>query len=328
MAWSETKREPPGAAATSSGPRPGSAVVPARAALIAHGAKIDAAELDEALGACGFDRQTIDVHLTSPSLDARTLSEQAAAAGVDRIVALGGDGTIHEVVGGLLGSGVAPLPALGVVPLGTANDLATSLEIPDELCAALMLALTGAPQAVDVGRIDGRPFVNVVTGGVMSEATAQLDPAIKDALGGLAYTLAGLVRLPKIEPLELRVTTADASWEGQALAIAIGNARMAGGGFDLCPDARIDDGALDLSIVPAELDAAALVELMLARSVADCEQVVRLRSDRVTLTGERTIHFSVDGEPLEARRVELGVAPRELGLCIPAQARLLGAKPR
>ena len=310
-------------------PSPAAELLDARACLIAHGEKISDEALREALTACGASLETTAIRLTSPTLGADQLAEAAARAGVERVVALGGDGTIEQVVDGLMRRAPqrgAPRPCLGVVPLGTANDLATSAGLPDDLEAALALALDGEPRTVDVGRIGNRAFLNVVTGGVMSEATANLDPGIKAKLGDLAYTLAGLLQLPSIEPIPICVTTRGWSWSGQILALAVGNARAAGGGFELCPDARMDDGLLDLTLVPADVDTRALLELLLSRSVAACEQVLRIQVDRLHLAAERPIHLNADGEPLEVSEIEIGVEPGALRMSLPPGCDLLGER--
>ncbi|NVB40670.1 YegS/Rv2252/BmrU family lipid kinase [Pseudenhygromyxa sp. WMMC2535] len=295
----------------------------AHAWLIAHGAKIDRPTLLEALVASGQAPEEVDIRLTRVDLSAREIAEAAARAGVERVVAMGGDGTINEVVDGL-----ARVPgartSLGIAPLGTANDLASIAELPTALPEALRLALGAEPRPVDVGKIGERAFLNVVTGGVMSEATASLDPGIKAVLGDSAYALAGLLQLPSIEPIEIRATTPSWSWSGPVLALAVGNARSAGGGFELCPGALMDDGLLDLTILPADLESGELVNILLARSVVGCERVIRVRSDRLRLEAARPIHLNADGEPLEVSDVEFEVQARSLGACLPPRCGLLG----
>lgn len=289
--------------------------------LIGHGAKVDRETIAYALESLGIAERSIDVQLTTEEVDACALAREAVGRGVDRIIAVGGDGTVNEVVHGIFSEGrsgdAGARPALGIVPLGTANDLAGFLEIPDDLPDALRMALTVAPRMVDVGDVGGRTFLNVVTGGVMSEASANLHPEIKEKLGTLAYTLAGLVRLPSIEAIGITVSTRTETWSGRVLAIAIGNARTAAGGFELCPDAVMDDGALDLTIIPADIDTIALAGMLLSRSVAKSDQVVRLRSDRFELHADRPINLNADGEPIEVTSVDINAVPRALSLCVP-----------
>ena len=147
--------------------------------------------------------------------------------------------------------------ALGVLPLGTANDFAHSTGIPvQDLTAALQLSANAPPQRIDVGLLDGKPFVNLVSGGFGSRVTVETDPELKRRLGGLAYVLTGISRFTELSANRGRFRAEGFSWEGRFVAVAIGNGRQAGGGVQLCPDALIDDGLLDLMILP-ELDHAA-----------------------------------------------------------------------
>ena len=167
------------------------------------------------------------------------------------IVAGGGDGTVNQVVAAALEADPATDCAFGVLPLGTANDFATGLGLPvDDLVAALKLCATGTPRPIDVGRINGRVFVNVASGGSVTRITRETDPRAKRLLGGAAYLIAGASRLGELSPMRAAFTADGFSWEGDFIAMAIGNGRLAGGGVPLCADARIDDGRLDLTLFP------------------------------------------------------------------------------
>ncbi|HEV2132111.1 MAG TPA: YegS/Rv2252/BmrU family lipid kinase, partial [Longimicrobiaceae bacterium] len=135
-------------------------------------------------------------HLTFEGGDAHRLAYRAAATGTDLVVAAGGDGTINEVVNGLhdhfveVASGAGPAdaverPRLGIIPLGTANDLASALEIPEDLPGAVDAAINGAILEADIATVNGRCFINVSTGGFGAEATEESSAEIKRTLGPL-----------------------------------------------------------------------------------------------------------------------------------------------
>jgi YegS/Rv2252/BmrU family lipid kinase len=130
--------------------------------------------------------------------------------------------------------------SLGILPLGTANDFAHSAAIPD-LTAALQLAANAPPRWIDLGLLNGKPFVNIVSGGFGSRVTVETDPELKRRLGGLAYVLTGIAELSANRG---SFRAEGFSSEGPFVAVAIGNGRQAGGGVPLCPDALIDDGLL------------------------------------------------------------------------------------
>src|SRR5947199_3350330 len=125
--------------------------------------------------------------------ETRQLAEAAARSGIEAVIAAGGDGTLNAVLHGLAAAGLPERTALGVVPLGTANDYATSAGIPPgDPLAALELAATAAPQQIDLGRLNGHYFLNVASGGFGSEVTAATSDDLKQWLGGVAYLLTGL----------------------------------------------------------------------------------------------------------------------------------------
>src|SRR5262249_29359705 len=164
----------------------------------------------------------------------------------------GGDGTINEVVSGMLEGypDADSSPNLAVLPLGTANDLAHSCAIPLEPLAAMRLALSDKDAKVDVGRVNGRAFVNLATGGFGSHVTVETRPELKKALGGAAYLLTGLTHFSSIRPDHGKFSGPGFAWEGAFLVLAVGNGRQAGGGHELCPEALLNDGLFDVGILP------------------------------------------------------------------------------
>jgi diacylglycerol kinase family enzyme len=126
--------------------------------------------------------------------------------------------------------------ALGVLPLGTANDFAHAAGVPvDDLTAALRIAASAPSRAIDLGFVDGRPFVNLVSGGFGSRVTAETDPEFKRRLGGLAYAITGISRFAELSANRGVFRAEGFSREDTFIALAIGNGRQ-GGGVPLCPN--------------------------------------------------------------------------------------------
>ena len=177
---------------------------------------------------------------------------EALADGATRIVAGGGDGTVNAVVHALVGKGEKPPRAtLGILPLGTANDFARGCGLPvEDLARCLEIACTAPARKIDVGRANSRNFINVTSGGFGAEITATTPVEMKKVLGGGAYTLMGLVKAFNLEPHQGRLLVpGEEPVEGSMLVMAVGNNRLAGGGFEVAPQASLDDGLLDLAIV-------------------------------------------------------------------------------
>src|SRR5262249_40411744 len=180
--------------------------------------------------------------------DGARLAGGGRRGGVERVAAGGGDGTINEVVTGLLAARGADRrgAALAVVPLGTANDFAHACHIPLDPAVALRLATSARPRRIDAPQVAGRSFINMATGGFGTEITVETRPELKKALHGAAYLVTGLAHLAELRPVKVRFIGPELSWSGELLVLAVGNGRQAGGGHVLSPEARIDDRPLDL----------------------------------------------------------------------------------
>jgi lipid kinase YegS len=261
----------------------------------------------------------VEIRVTWETGDAKRLTSEAVSeakagkAGEDPgnagpivcIVAGGGDGTINEVFAAAYEAGLPPECSLGVLPLGTANDFAHAAGLPIEDPAAALALIADAPARwIDIGVLDGRPFFNLVTGGFGSRVTVETDPELKKRLGGLAYVLTGMSRFAELSANAGRFRADGLAWEGRFLAVAIGNGRQAGGGVPLCPDAVIDDGMLDLIILP-ELDRSARLEafarLLRNGAAAIRADLISARSAWIEFESEQPLNVNLDGEPMLAK---------------------------
>jgi lipid kinase YegS len=193
--------------------------------------------------------QPLEVRCTWEGGDAARFAQEAMSDDIDVLVAGGGDGTINEIVNGILEADTSPRMALAVLPLGTANDFSRGCGIPLEPYDALKLATEGEPVKIDVPSANGVYFANVASGGFGAEVTVGTNPQLKKAMGGGAYALTGIVTAAKMEPYEGRFTSADEIAEGSVLVLAVGNARQAGGGFQVTRNAFLDDGLMDVMAI-------------------------------------------------------------------------------
>jgi lipid kinase YegS len=244
------------------------------------------------------------------------------------VVAGGGDGTINEVVAGLTEAGgeARSSPRLAVLPLGTANDLARACTIPLDPFAAMRLAVSGPTASVDVGQANGRRFVNVATGGFGTQVTVATPNELKRVLGGAAYLLTGLTHFSSIRPERGRLRGPGFEWEGAFLVLAVGNGRQAGGGHRLCPEAFIDDGLLDVRLLP-QLPKEELPEALrvLLRDGLDAVRrtLVGARVPWLEIETEEGLQINLDGEPLSGTRFRFEILPQRLQMTLPAGCPLL-----
>ncbi|HET7463954.1 MAG TPA: YegS/Rv2252/BmrU family lipid kinase [Longimicrobium sp.] len=256
--------------------------------------------------------------------DAARFARDAADAGVELVVAAGGDGTVNEVVNGLVLGGVpgaAHAPRLAILPLGTANDLATGLGIPtDDPEAALAVAVAGVPFAVDVPTLNGRCFLNVSTGGFGAEATEDSSTALKSVLGPVAYVVTGVRKFVRLEPRRARFTAAgETLHDGEFLVFAVGNARRTGGGVHITSQAEMDDRLLDVCVIEhmGHLEFARIAPQIRAGRHVDHPRVTYRKVPSLTIEAGDELSVNADGEPVSARRFEYAFAPGRLTVMVP-----------
>ncbi|MCW6027739.1 lipid kinase YegS [Stenotrophomonas sp. SRS1] len=300
--------------------------------LILNGKATGNEDVREAVAALRERGVQLEVRVTWESGDAERYVAEAIAHGVDTIIAAGGDGTLSEVAETLAHreESADALPSLGLLPLGTANDFATAAEIPDEPLAALELIAQAPARPVDLLRIDADGKVwwcaNVASGGFGTEVTVETDEGLKKVLGGLAYLVTGISRLGRIDPIQARVRAPGFEWAGGFIALGVGNGRQAGGGQVLCPEALIDDGLLDITVIP-ELSgevASTFAALVKGGKRGALEQVAeRVQAPWVEIEAEVPLTLNLDGEPVQARHFRIDCVPRRVNLHVALDSPLL-----
>ena len=273
----------------------------------------------------------LDVRVTWEAGDAERYVAEAIADGVDTIVAGGGDGTLSEVATTLAhrDETAGALPTLGLLPLGTANDFAAACGIPVEPVAALQLVRAQIAVPMDLLKLEANGEVhwaaNLASGGFGTEVTTQTPETMKAVLGGLAYVLTGLSRLGRIEPHTARLQGPGFEWQGEFIALGIGNGRQAGGGQALCPDALVDDGLLDLTIVPpleGELLATLGTVMADGKEAALDRVAVRRALPWLEIDASAPLTLNLDGEPVEATRFRIECIPGRVRMHLPADCPL------
>ncbi len=294
--------------------------------VVLHGARADNDDVRAAIEAVRQDGHEVDVRVTWEGGHGQAFAAEVAQK-VDVVVAAGGDGTVREVAEGLASVKGDKRAALGVIPLGTANDFASSNGIPTEELADGFAVLTrsGVRRRIDVATCEGHTFLNVATGGFGAQVTAETPDTLKDALGSFSYALAGVARIGSVEALHGTVRGADFEWSGAFLGLAVGNGCQAGGGAVLCPGARLDDGVLEVRVVP-EGDGAG--RLLLETLVRDRETVldeasIAFRGPWVEIETEECMHMNLDGEPMTGRSYRFDVSPGVIECILPRDSALI-----
>ena len=299
--------------------------------LVINGKSAGDDALREAVQAMRERGTTIDVRVTWEAGDAARCVAGAIESGASTLSAAGGDGTLSEVAAALaaVDRPAAGLPALGLVPMGTANDFAAAGAIPDEPLPALELVAAQPARPVDLLRLEADGALhwvaNLASGGFGTQVTLDTDEGLKKLLGGLAYLVTGLARLGRIDPIEARISGPGFGWRGGFIALGIGNGRQAGGGQALCPDAVADDGLLDVTVIP-ELSgeiAATLGAVISDGKLAALERVAtRVRLPWIEIAAETPLALNLDGEPVESAFFRIECVPGRLRMHLPPDSPL------
>ncbi|MFY9821159.1 MAG: diacylglycerol kinase family protein [Thermoanaerobaculia bacterium] len=222
-------------------------------------------------------------------------ARRAAEDGVERLLVAGGDGTMHLAVQALAGTGCA----LGLIPLGTGNDFAGTLGIPPELEPAVDWALNHEIRSIDLIRVGETYSASYVGVGFDSEVTRYANE-VKLLRGPLVYVYSVIHTLITFEPPWMRVAYDGGTFEGKAMFAVVNNLPRFGGGMRIAPDAKIDDGLLDLVIV-REIPKRALLSIFpkvyTGKHVTHPEVLIA-RTRRAEITIDRAMTMYGGGEPL------------------------------
>lgn len=300
---------------------------PARLALIVNPTKVpDWAVLRQQVeGACAEHGWPAATWLeTEPDDPGAGMTRRAIRMKADLVLVAGGDGTVRTVCAGLAGSGIP----LGIVPVGTGNLLARNLGIPLDVADALDVAFAGEPRLIDLVRLrlddSHEDHYSVVMAGVGADAEvmAQTNPDLKRVVGSAAYAVAA-VQAASRPPFGVRVEMdGDEVVDAPAAMVLVANVGQLTGGITMVPDARADDGRLDLVVAQPRRPADWVT--MAGRVVgglSDAQGVQRRQGRRVLIETEDPVEFQIDGDTVGRHtRAEASVEPGALTVLVPPDA--------
>ncbi len=245
--------------------------------------------------------------------------EDAVVAGCEVVIAAGGDGTVNAVVNALMRLDIQSRPKLAILPMGTANDFAATLNIPDNLVAACHLIETGCEANIDVVRIRSqnfeRYFANVAAGGNSVRVTEEMTPEMKTRWGAFCYLRGGLSVLADLKSFRVDVQCDDESFNQlDCWAILIANGRTNAGRIVVAPQASPTDGLLDVIIIRdgGILDIFEIVSTAVLGNFLECEQVLFRQVKKVSLYSHPEMRFTLDGEIVDEEPIEFEVMPQAI----------------
>ena len=252
-----------------------------------------------------------NIRFTAGAGDARKLAREAALAGASTVVACGGDGTVSEVANGLAGTATA----LGVLPLGTMNVFSKEFAIPADLEAAWRIIEAGVTREIDLPEANGAHFIQLAGVGLDAQVVKETTWESKKRLGPLSYIISAANVASRTPPV-LRVETDDQIREGSF--VLIGNGRYYGAKLVLFPDARPDDGRLDVIIFKnlGYFDIARYIGGVLLGQHLDLDDVDYFQTSELHVTCETPVPVELDGELFCDLPVRFGMGAK-LRVCVP-----------
>ncbi len=264
---------------------------------------------------------------TAPG-DAQRLAAEAVHAGFTRIVAAGGDGTVNEVLNGIVSaSGHQSNVCLGVLPLGTVNVFAREMGIPPRLQDAWRVALQGREEVIDLPSaeyltstgVGTRAFVQLAGAGLDARAIELVHWPLKKKIGPLAYVWAGIQAIAEQQPM-ISVRTPSESVQGEL--VLVGNGQLYGGPYRVFPNASLQDGLLELAVFPRANWVTLLrcAPHLLLRHKLPGGPVRMLRTNTVELScSTGTVPIEVDGEWAGRLPATISIHPAALRVVVPAR---------
>lgn len=291
-----------------------------RALFIVNPASRQGSEASLTLGIKRLQQADISVHqVVSQSAEETRRAIREYRPQVDLVILGGGDGTISSCAGTLVDTG---LP-LGIVPLGTANDLSRSLQLPETPEEAFAVIAAGYLSRIDVGRVKEHYFFNVAHMGLGVKVTQELTPEVKKSWGVLSYLKAFFSALSRLRRFRVRLQVDGKPYKLRSIQLAVGNGRYYGGGNVIDEEARMDDGLLSLySLRPQSVwELLTLAPLLRDGKQRHARRVFRARAKEIHIeTRSAGLEIHADGEPISHTPASFTILPEALAVFVPAAA--------
>lgn len=245
------------------------------------------------------------IHQTRAPLDATRIAQTLAGEGAEKIMCVGGDGTLFEVANGIRGTGTA----LALIPAGTGNDFCRSLNIPKDALGALALAQKASPKRVDLGLMGERAFLNVAGMGFDVQVVQRMNKYRFLGHGQLPYLMAVFETMLRFRPIDVSLEIDGLLKKARVLLIAIANGKFIGGGMKVAPEADPWDGLLDVVMIHnvPRWRMPFLLPKFIKGQTEHIPEIVRCRAKEVRLMGQ-THYYNVDGEVLEMKDASFSVS--------------------
>jgi diacylglycerol kinase (ATP) len=246
------------------------------------------------------------------------LARRAAAEKPDAIVSVGGDGTHHYVLNGIVGSEIP----LGIIPCGSGNDFAKGLGIPTQARAAAQALLSGNTRRIDLARAGNTVYGCIAGAGFDSVVTRYVNERLRRLRGSWAYAWSILRCLNSYRPQPLKIVSDNQEFSGEVIFAVVGNNVSYGGGIHLTPRARLDDGLLDVCIVPymGKLELLRWVPRAYRGEHLGHPRIIYFQARKVSLSTTSRLELFGDGEFMQELPATIEIVPGVLPVIVPGKS--------
>lgn len=258
------------------------------------------------------------IEFTKRPKHATDLAKKAADNGFETVVAVGGDGTTHEVVNGIVGSNIS----LGIIPIGAGNDFSNCLGIPKkDIKRSIEIIRTGKKKKIDLGKLDDEYFMGFAGTGfdtMIVELSFKKRNLLK-LLGSFFYIYGFYNILIRFKPIPLKIITKDSVIEKKVVTIIVGNSWLGGGGMKLVPDAKLDDGLFDVCIVEEipKFELFIVFPRVFSGTHITHPSVNIIRTNFLRIESDRKMIVQADGEIIRSLPVNFELIPKALDVIVP-----------
>lgn len=276
-------------------------------------------EISKLLDASGFK---YEARFTVRRYHATELSSEGVSLGYRRIIIIGGDGTMNEVVNGIFSQDLCPSVEviIGMITVGTGNDWGKMYNIPKDYKKAIDAIKAGKTRLQDIGRavysINGRTeqryFANIA--GLGFDASVVERTNFQKSRGKSSYYSALLKSLSSYRTTNTRVKVNDKSTENDTFSISIGIGKFSGGGMMQTPEALIDDGLFDITVIKSmtKIEIIRSLKKLYDGSILDHPKIISLKGERIRIESDPEINLEVDGESLGNSPIDFNIIPKSL----------------
>lgn len=243
----------------------------------------------------GMDYQMVFTNKPGQGYD---LAQKGVAEGAEVLIAVGGDGTVNEVMRGIIDADKIQKVQMGVIPAGTGNDLVRTLNIPFDVEEALQVIERGKAKMLDLGKVQGEYFINVAGIGFDAAVGEEINLNVKMLKGTAAYLYGVFKMLFQYKSPQITIRIDDTVLEGRYFLVAIANAKYYGGGMMIAPDAEVADGLYDVIVVKdvKQLEVIRVLPTIFRGNHISHPAVKVYRGKKIQLDSSERVLVQTDGE--------------------------------